>query len=92
MVSRRLRNRGGGFSNLGIGLAWGQGAAGSLDALENYSLIRVLLGTQIEAWPTIARLAATGKFALVALGLLFVLAALVVGRPDRGLDEAEPSR
>jgi len=80
IVSRRLRVRGTGFLNAGIVLAWAQGAAGLLDALENYSLIRALLGTQIEAWPTIARLAATGKFALVALGLLFVLAALVVGR------------
>jgi len=84
MVSRRLRARGGGFLNLGILLAWGQGAAGSLDALENYSLIRVLLGTQIEAWPTIARLSATGKFALVTLGLLFILAALVAAGIGRG--------
>jgi len=82
MVSRRLHTRGGGISRLGIGLAWGQGAAGLLDALENYGLIRVLLGTQIEAWPTIARLAATGKFILVALGLLYVLVGLALGRTE----------
>ena len=60
----------------GILLAWGQAAAGLLDALENYSLIRVLLGTRLEYWPIVARLSATGKFGLVALGLLYVILAL----------------
>jgi len=82
LLSRRLRTRGGGLSETGIVLAWGQGAAGLLDALENYGLIRVLLGTQFEAWPTLARLAATGKFILVALGLLYVLVGLGLGRTE----------
>ena len=91
MVSRRLRDRGGGFSNLGIGLAWGQGAAGLLDALENYGLIRVLLGTRIESWPTVSRIAATGKFALVALGLTYVLVALVASLIWKRTPEGDPS-
>jgi len=92
MVSRRLRARGGGFSKLGIGLAWGQGAAGLLDALENYSLIRVLLGTRIESWPLVARISATGKFCLVALGLSYVLVVLVASLIWKGTPEGEPGR
>ena len=80
MVSSRLRGRRGDLSSLGIALAWGQGVAGLLDAVENYSLIRVLLGTRFESWPTVARISATGKFALVALGLIYLLFALVAGR------------
>lgn len=90
MVSRRLRTRGGGFSNLGIGLAWGLGAAGLLDALENYSLIRVLLGTQIESWPRVARISATGKFALVGLGLLYVLVAGLTTLVWKQVPETQP--
>ena len=56
-------------------LAWGLIAAGLLDALENFSLIQTLLGSAETLWPPIARASATGKFLLIALGLLYVLIA-----------------
>ena len=90
MVSRRLHTRGGGISRLGIGLAWGQGAAGLLDALENYSLIRVLLGTRIESWPLVARISATGKFALVTIGLLYVLVGWIASLFLKRVPAAKP--
>lgn len=53
-------------------LAWAQWGAATLDALENYALIQVLLGEQTETWPALARYCAIPKFALVGFGLLFV--------------------
>jgi len=59
----------------GFLLAWAQLLAGGLDAVENYALIQLLLGEQAEFWPAVARYCAIPKFAIVALGLLFVLLA-----------------
>ncbi len=53
--------------------------AGLFDALENYSLIRVLLGARFDLWPQVARISATARFSLVALGLVYALVALVAG-------------
>jgi len=58
----------------GLLLGWGVLAAALLDALENYALIRLLLGSAGAIWPAVASSAAGPKFALVALGLLYVLA------------------
>jgi hypothetical protein len=66
----------------GVILAWGLIVAGLLDAVENYALVRVLLGSQQELWPLVARWCAIPKFLIVAAGLLFLilgsLAALVL--------------
>lgn len=61
------------FQRSGFLLAWGQLVAGGLDAVENYALIQLLLGEQAEFWPALAKYCAIPKFAIVALGLLFVL-------------------
>jgi hypothetical protein len=55
-------------------LAWAQFAAALLDVVENYALIRVLLGTEQAIWPVIARWCAMPKFIIVALGLIYVIA------------------
>jgi nicotinamidase-related amidase len=60
------------LSVVGVLLAWAQFGAGLLDALENYALIRVLLGSQREVWPVMARWCAVPKFLIVALGLVYV--------------------
>lgn len=65
------------FSRVGILLAWAQFAAGLLDAVENYALIRLLLGADDERWPPLARGCALVKFGIVGLGLLYVLIGLV---------------
>jgi hypothetical protein len=64
--------------SIGMILAWGQVGAGLLDSLENYALIRVLLGTELAHWPVVARWCAIPKFLLVALGLVFILLAAVL--------------
>jgi hypothetical protein len=68
-LSRRIRS----LSRAGVILAWGLIAAGLLDAVENYALIHVLLGSQRELWPVVARWCAIPKFLIVAVGLLFLI-------------------
>ena len=58
---------------LGPYLAWAQWIAALLDAVENYSLIRVLLGTA-QGWATVARYCALPKFAIIGVGLLYLVA------------------
>lgn len=74
LVARGLAGRAPVLSQLGLILAWGLLAAGALDALENYALIRVLLGSGSAAWPVVARWCAIPKFLFVAAGLLYVTA------------------
>ena len=54
-------------------LAWGQIVAALLDALENYALIQILLGTEQDLWAQVARWSALPKFSLVAFGILYIL-------------------
>lgn len=63
----------------GIWLAWGMVAAALFDYLENYALIRNLLGSELALWPVMARWCAIPKFALVGAGLLFVIGGGIVG-------------
>lgn len=59
-----------------IWLAWGQWLAALLDATENVALLNMLFDTTEAPWPQLAYWCATFKFALVILGLLFVLIGL----------------
>jgi hypothetical protein len=72
MVARRLSGRGEFLPLVGVVLAWAQFGAALLDCVENYALIRVLLGSQQELWPVVARWCAIPKFLIVALGLVYV--------------------
>jgi len=59
--------------SVGFLLAWLQLLAALLDAVENYALIRFLLGSEKSLWPAIAVTCAVPKFALVSLGILYSL-------------------
>jgi hypothetical protein len=61
------------LEKLGVWLAWGQWAAAGLDAVENYSLIRLLVGSDNTLWPSIAYWSAAIKFGLVIIGLIYVV-------------------
>lgn len=65
--SRRL------LVTVGLLLAWGAWLAALLDAVENYALLRVLLGSEVPAWPAIARWCASLKFLLILAGLAYAL-------------------
>jgi hypothetical protein len=72
LVARSLSRRVGFLFPVGVLLAWAQFGAALLDALENYALIQVLLGSQQASWPVVARWCAIPKFLIVATGLAYV--------------------
>ncbi len=78
LVARKLAPQGGIIRQVGIWLAWGLPVAAFLDYLENYALIRLLLGSELALWPPMAHWCAIGKFTLVGIGLLFVIIGWVV--------------
>jgi hypothetical protein len=79
-----------GAAAVGAALAWGQLAAGLLDAVENFALIRLLLGSDGAAWPLLAWWCAAAKFSLVGAGLVYLLAGLALAVTARGRDAGGP--
>ena len=62
------------FARLGSWLGWGAYAAALFDAVENYSLARMLLMNQVwSPYPEVAAFSATVKFRLLSLGLVYAL-------------------
>jgi hypothetical protein len=59
-------------------LAWGMLFAGALDSVENYALIKLLLGSQANILALVARSCAIPKFLIVLLGLLYVILGAVI--------------
>ena len=78
LMSRRLSEQVEYMGTWGVVLAWGQLAAALLDGIENYALIRVLLGSEQRLWPVVARWCAVPKFLTVAAGLLYVIIGTMV--------------
>ena len=73
LAAQKLTSPGGLVFKTGIWLAWGLPFVALLDCLENYALIKTLLGSDIVLWPALARWCAVPKFALVGIGLLYTL-------------------
>lgn len=90
LVARSLACRSRFLSVVGILLAWAQFGAALLDGLENYALIRVLLGSQHKLWSLLAQWWALLKFFLVALGFVYVIfgAVFVAATKSRGAGDA----
>jgi hypothetical protein len=61
------------WARIGRTLSWLQPLAAVLDALENFGLIRLLLGDARAQWAQLAFACAVPKFAIVAAGLSYVL-------------------
>jgi hypothetical protein len=72
-VARSFRRRGSILATAGYGLAWAQFVAAICDAVENYALIQLLLGSLYQQWPVIAWTCATAKFGIIAVGWLYIL-------------------
>ena len=72
LVARSLSPRVASLPSVGLILAWAQFGAALLDAVENYALTQVLLGSQQASWPAVARWCAIPKFLIVAAGLVYV--------------------
>jgi hypothetical protein len=74
LVSRRFKLRSP-LHAVGVLLSWALVMAAALDALENYALIRLLLGSTGGGLAALARSAALVKFLLVFLGILYAILA-----------------
>lgn len=83
MVSQGLPRRYSWFITTGVVLAWAQLGAAILDALENFSLAQLLLGSQKEIWAVLALWCAIPKFCIVALGLLFISVGVFIRLGDK---------
>jgi hypothetical protein len=57
--------------------------AALLDAVENYALIRVLLGSNLVIWPKVAKWCAVPKFVIVAAGLAYILIGALISLLSR---------
>jgi hypothetical protein len=90
LCSWGARRRDGAWRAIGVWLVWGQWLAALCDAVENFGLIRLLLGSRWGGWAALAASAAAVKFALVIAGELYGLASVFVRppapapRPPRG--------
>lgn len=78
LVARAMQYRVKMLLPIGALLAWAQFLAAFLDAIENYALIRVLLGSTENLWPVLARLCAGPKFLIVTAGLLYIFFGLIL--------------
>jgi hypothetical protein len=91
LVARSLSQRSRFLTAAGIVLAWAQFGAALLDGLENYALIRVLLGSQHKLWSLLAQLWASLKFLLVVLGLVYVVFGAVLAAATKSRDSSNTS-
>jgi hypothetical protein len=71
------------LADIGVFLAWAILLAALLDALENYALIRLLLGSNLDFWPKVALWSAVPKFVIVAAGLAYILIGALVSSVSR---------
>jgi len=61
------------FVKGGVVLAWAQFSAAFLDCVENFALIKLLLGSGEAVWPSLAFWCAGPKFFIVGAGLVYVV-------------------
>lgn len=75
---------GGRAASLGILAAWGMVAAGVFDIIENYGLIRFLIGEGRPWWPSIVFWSAVLKYVLVVIGLGYLVIGFIAQLFRRG--------
>lgn len=63
--------------NLGRILIWGIFLAAFFDSVENYALIKLLLGDLQEIWATIANIFATLKFVIIGFAVIYLIPCLI---------------
>jgi len=63
------------LGRVGTWVGWAALAAPFFDAVENYALLQLALGRIVAPWPGSAAFCASVKFALLAVGIVYALAA-----------------
>lgn len=91
LVGRSLSRRRELFFSVGISLAWGQICAALLDGVENYALIRVLIGSEKEVWPVLARWCAIPKFLIVMSGFAYIIIGVIAVMVISAREREEPA-
>ncbi len=66
------------FARIGIVLGWLQFLAAISDALENYFLLRQLLGSQNQMFPQFAFYFALIKFTIIFLGIVYLITGAIL--------------
>lgn len=66
------------FSVIGFLLAWAMFAAAALDMVENYALLRLLLGSMSAHWPMLGTTCATLKFGIILAGVIYMAVGLLI--------------
>lgn len=66
------------FYKIGELLIWSMLITAIFDAVENISLIKLLIGSSQEYWSSIARAFAIAKFILISISILFLIYSAVV--------------
>jgi len=64
--------------NFGAVLAYVQIIAAILDSIENYALIKILLGSQQNLYAILAYLCALPKFMIVVIGIIYLLLGFLI--------------
>ena len=73
IIARNLARQSALFASIGVVLAWALLIAALLDCIENYALISLLLGSQQALFAALAQACAIPKFAIVGVGIAYVL-------------------
>jgi hypothetical protein len=73
-----LRRMGWSPAALGVPLAWGMWLAALCDFAENVALVVILFNRTSSPWPELAAVCAAIKFALIFIGMVYALYALVI--------------
>jgi len=78
LAAKRWHDKRPGLALMGFLFAWGSLAAAAFDAVENYALIRILVGSLNGVWPLVAKWCAVVKFFLVGIGILYVSSSTLI--------------
>jgi len=68
------------IGRMGVFLGWMQLLAGFFDALENYTLIRLLFGSENQLFSSLAFYFASMKFFIISLGFIYIIFGLIYSK------------
>ena len=83
LIARGISKSANYLCSVGIFIAWALLVAALLDMVENYALIRVLLGSNLAIWPKVAKWCAVPKFVIVVSGLAYILIGALISLLSR---------
>ena len=90
MAARVLERKGWPLAAWGSFISWAVILAAFLDIIENIALTTIIFGSVASPWPEIARWCAIPKFALVFIGIVYLVFGGVVALVERiSLQEQE---